>query len=259
MNSRDKSIIFSIAGLLLVFTNALSHFDISSTSIGSYRLFQEVTSYLDKNVFAKFLLLTGTSIFGFVWFFKNFLSIYSNPSVWNYFHKNISLDGNWVYVFDDYASKCTIYGLFTIVHTMDKIAITKARCWYSGTKGSLTVTNQRGIWRSESVTQDNGTCWVFYSMNISKPLDELGEQLYYGVMRMDQDYDSKLGTKLINGSINDHGAAVEHKGIIYAKRLLAEDNKLYSHWDNLPNLIEKYLERDVVMENACERKNGISV
>ena len=252
MNPSDKRIIFSIAGILLIFSNALSHFDLASTTIGSYGFIKEIITYLNNNTTAKFLLLTGTSIFGFVWFFMTILSIYSNPKIWNFFNRDISLNGNWVYLFKDEATQCTIFGKFIIEHTIDKIKIKKAICWYSGIKDNITQSNKRGTWESESISQEDGYCWVFYKMEIMNQFGNLNEQMYNGVMRMIVGDDNDLKTKVIDGSINDHGATIEHKGTMYAKRVLRKDKNLLDHLNDLPKLIEKYLDgKDVTATNTC--------
>lgn len=251
MAHRDKRIILAAACLLLLVMNALVHIDFSKTALGCSTIFLSISHWFNENEPVKFIFSVFSSYFGFKWLFNAIVGFYTKPAVWSYFNRDVSLDGDWIYVFDDSSLGCAIYGYFKISHSIDGLSIKSARCWYSGTSTPLSVSNQRGIWSSKSVSQSDGSCYIFYEMHINNTAGK-PETIYYGVMMMSVDYDSKLNTKLINGTINDHGGSVEHTGMIYAKRLKNEDYNKFRDWDNIPSLVYKYLDRDVVNKDTCK-------
>lgn len=195
MAHRDKRIILAAACLLLIIMNALVHVDFSKTALGCSFIFLSISQWFNENEPVKLIVSVVSSYIGFTWLFNAIVGFYTKPAVWSFFNKDVSLDGDWVYVFDDSSLGCAIFGYFKVSHSIDGLSIKSARCWYSGTPTPLSVSNQRGIWSSKSVSQTDGSCYIFYEMHINNSAGK-PESIYYGVMMMSVDYDSKLNTKL---------------------------------------------------------------
>lgn len=207
-----------------------------SQLVSLYKFFEDNTSLA-----VSVKMFVSVTIFTLI--FKAFLGLFKTRRFWNIIHRSDSLDGDYVYVFEDTGMGKMIFGRFEIVHTMEDLRLCSGRCWYGGTK-NLNQNNQRGTFSNKRIGVGD-YLWIPYLMTITGSTPDLKEFTYNGVMRLELQNDPAIKGLYLSGSLKNHDADVFHSGRIQAARLQKKDVEKLNSFNSIPDLIKTYLDIDV--------------
>ncbi len=248
MNKKDLSAVFWMALFCFSVGVAASRYQAFLSFDPQDPTLKFLVGWLSVNTRFDAYFKVAFSVSTFTVLFKIMLTLYETTPLWNFFHREDDLNGTWVYIFKDGHMNCLVFGMFEVSHSMSGISVEHGICWYQGTN-NLTEENKRGNWFSKEVARGDKEHWVAYKMDIPNPKKGHEESGYHGVMKVNISFDKRMNTKIWEGTICDHNAQVSHNGRIRAKRLARKDISFVRDWQNLPEVIKKYLEVDVMAED----------
>jgi len=142
---------------------------------------------------------------------------------------------------------------------MDKLCISNARCWYSGTD-DLTINNSRGTWRSKYMGYYDNDLWLIYDMSITCLPEDCVEGIsnsYLGVMKLITSKSSSSDiVNSITGHICHYNETAKLSGPFKAHRLSQNEAGVIDNWNNIKMLVKSYLGQDPDNE---DKKNMLIV
>jgi hypothetical protein len=148
--------------------------------------------------------------------------------LWRYLCYKSYRGGWWLYALvDDDATKAQpIVGFFRIKHSLDRIQITNAHCfYYDGSNAENHLVKERGFWSADLVMISEDEMQLVYEMpNAEAPPNGTGflPNHYIGYMELTHhggEQDSIFGNSPHGGLIIEVSRQHDHGGIMYCERL----------------------------------------
>ena len=178
----------------------------------------------------------------FTLLFKLSIGLYRNRYIWRFLNRKTSLDGPWIYVFEDDAQKVVIIGFFEFEHTFDTLKLERGICWYA-TTAEFTEENRRGTLTSDEVAIGQ-YYWIVYHMIIRNSTPGTEESEYTGLMQLKLQEHIGIKRKTLEGILKNHNSNVDHKGLLRAKKLDSLDAKFIEDWGKIREVASKYFDID---------------
>lgn len=242
MDKRDLRVIFWFAGVCFLASLIVSRLDLFVRPNPDYPQLASFYKFIADNTLFAVGGKMFISITTFTVLFKGFIGLFKSHRFWNLVHMSDSLNGDYVYIFEDTGIGAMIYGKFKIVHNMEVLRLTDGRCWYGGTK-DIDQNNQRGTFINQRIGVGD-YLWIPYEMTITN-CTQVKESSYKGVMKLELQKDAAIKSLYLSGSLKNHDSDVSHSGRIQAVRVLKKDVARLKEFSSIPVLIKEYLNIDV--------------
>jgi hypothetical protein len=161
MKYRKSNFVIMLAAFWFAIASAASRYE-KYLTIKNPEINKIVMENNDLRINAQYVI----SLSLFTLLFKLSIGLYRNRYIWRFLNRKTSLDGPWIYVFEDYAQKVVIIGFFEFEHTFDTLKLERGICWYA-TSAEFTEENRRGTLTSDEVAIGQ-YYWIVYHMGTSK-------------------------------------------------------------------------------------------